>query len=296
MTPTSLVTARGANAARSSTHLGAVPMGADGVARGDGLPSQSANRSRHASLAFKQVFDFAAAGILVVLSAPLFLLIALAIRLSSPGPVFFVQERVGQQGRRFRFFKFRTMLHNADDTVHREFSRNFICGSNGSGKVKVIDSQQNEDRAHPVPFARRGNGHSQGNGNGNGHADGNGRQDAVVYKMTEDPRVTRIGKLLRRTSLDELPQLLNVVRGEMSLVGPRPPVVYELDHYQDWHKQRLSAKPGITGLWQVSGRSSVPFDEMVLLDLHYIENRSMAMDLRIILKTLPVMLKGEGAY
>jgi lipopolysaccharide/colanic/teichoic acid biosynthesis glycosyltransferase len=157
----------------------------------------------------------------------------------------------------FPFYKFLTMKHGADDSVHREFSRDFICGD------------------------------KRGKSNGNG---------SRVYKLTRDPRVTAVGQFLRRTSLDELPQLFNVIRGEMSLVGPRPPVVYELEHYQEWHKRRLTCKPGITGLWQVSGRSSVPFDEMVLLDLYYIEHRSILMDLRIMLKTLPVMLTGSGGY
>jgi lipopolysaccharide/colanic/teichoic acid biosynthesis glycosyltransferase len=236
----------------------------------------SRSRKRRFSLWFKQLMDYGIAGSLVLLATPLFILIGLAIRLTSAGPVFFVQERVGKDGRRFRFFKFRTMRHNADDSVHREFSRNFIRGAEGGNG--------------------NGNASGKGNGNGNAHANGNGHHSGVVYKMTEDPRVTRVGRVLRRTSLDELPQLFNVVRGEMSLVGPRPPVVYELEHYQEWHKRRLQAKPGITGLWQVSGRSTVPFDEMVLLDLHYIENRTTLMDVRIMLKTLPVVFKGDGAY
>lgn len=173
-----------------------------------------------------------------------------------------MQERVGRNGKAFPFYKFRTMKHNSDDAVHREFSREFICGS------------------------KKTHGSASSNANGN----------AKVYKLTRDPRITAIGQFLRRTSLDELPQLFNVLRGEMSLVGPRPPVAYELEHYQDWHKQRLAARPGITGLWQVSGRSSVPFDEMVLLDLYYIEHRSTFMDLRIMAKTLPVMLLGSGGY
>jgi lipopolysaccharide/colanic/teichoic acid biosynthesis glycosyltransferase len=174
---------------------------------------------------------------------------------------------VGVGGRIFDFYKFRTMRHNADDSVHREFSREFIRGS--------------------------GNGNGKPHGNGNGHGSGGGTK---VYKLTRDPRVTAVGALLRRTSLDELPQLFNVLRGEMSLVGPRPPVVYELEHYQDWHKRRLAVRPGLTGLWQVSGRSSVPFDEMVLLDLFYIEHRTAWMDVRILAKTLPVMLMGSGGY
>jgi len=119
---------------------------------------------------------------------------------------------------------------------------------------------------------------------------------ASVFKMTADPRITSIGRFLRKTSLDELPQFINVLKGEMSLVGPRPPLPYELPHYQEWHKKRLVAKPGLTGLWQVSGRSTVPFDEMVMLDLYYIENWSLLLDLKIVLRTVPVMLNGSGAY
>jgi len=207
------------------------------------------------SLAVKRTIDYLLAGAFVVLTAPLFALIALAIKVTSSGPVFFMQHRIGQDGRLFPFFKFRTMRHNSDDRAHREFSRDFITGSNG-----------------------------------------NSSNGAKVYKLTRDPRVTWVGQFLRRTSLDELPQLFNVLRGEMSLVGPRPPLPYELEHYQDWHKRRLSIRPGITGLWQVSGRSSVPFDEMVLLDVYYIEHRSTLMDLRIMAKTLPVMFNGSGAY
>jgi lipopolysaccharide/colanic/teichoic acid biosynthesis glycosyltransferase len=128
----------------------------------------------------------------------------------------------------------------------------------------------------------------------------NGRMEkrggARIFKMVRDPRVTPLGALLRHSSLDELPQLWNVLKGEMSLVGPRPPIHYELDHYQDWHKDRLKVKPGLTGLWQVSGRSSVPFDEMVMLDLHYITHWSLTLDLKIMAKTVPVLLRGDGAY
>jgi lipopolysaccharide/colanic/teichoic acid biosynthesis glycosyltransferase len=221
-----------------------------------------------ASLAVKYGLDFLLSFVFLVLCAPIFLVIAAAIKLNSPGPVLFVQQRVGRGGRVFAFYKFRAMVHNADDSVHREFSREFIRGAD--------------------------NGHN-GNGNRNGRRKGNGN-GAKVYKLTRDPRVTAVGSFLRRTSLDELPQLFNVLRGDMSLVGPRPPVLYELEHYQEWHKRRLAIRPGLTGLWQVSGRSSVPFDEMVLLDLYYIEHRSTWMDLGIMARTLPVMLTGNGAY
>ena len=129
--------------------------------------------------------------------------------------------------------------------------------------------------------------------NGKAQLEDEGRQ---VFKMVRDPRITPIGRFLRRTSLDELPQFWNVLRGEMSLVGPRPPICYELEHYQEWHKDRLRVRPGLTGLWQVSGRSQVGFDEMVMLDLHYICEWSLLLDLRIIARTLPVMVRGDGAY
>ncbi len=253
------------------------------------------------SSAFKQVLDLAIAAVAMTVTAPLFLLIALLIKLNSRGPVLYTQERVGKNGRVFRFYKFRTMQHNADDSVHREFSRNFIRGRGHNGNGNGTNGQGARGRV------ANGNGNagavSGHNGNGNGNGNGASARRATdesetgsIYKMTSDPRVTGVGRLLRRASLDELPQLLNVLRGDMSLVGPRPPVLYELEHYQDWHKRRLHVKPGITGLWQVSGRSSVPFDEMVQLDLHYIDNRNMRMDLWIMARTLPAMVRGDGAY
>ena len=158
-------------------------------------------------------------------------------------------------GRVFLFYKFRTMHPDADDGSHREFQRRYIAGQ---ADVKLA---------------------------------GDGRP---VYKLQADPRITRVGRWLRRLSLDELPQLLNVLRGDMSLVGPRPPIPYEVESYELWHRKRLDMKPGMTGLWQVSGRNRLPFDEMVRLDLFYIENWSLLLDLKIILKTLPVMLRGDA--
>jgi lipopolysaccharide/colanic/teichoic acid biosynthesis glycosyltransferase len=150
------------------------------------------------------------------------------------------------------------MRADTDDKIHREYATNFI-----SGRDLNL-----------------------------GEAGG----EKQVYKMTRDPRITRVGSVLRKTSLDELPQLYNVLKGEMSLVGPRPPIVYELQYYKEWHKRRLDAKPGLTGLWQVSGRSEVPFNEMVLLDLYYIDHWSLKLDFEILLRTIPVILFGKGAY
>jgi exopolysaccharide biosynthesis polyprenyl glycosylphosphotransferase len=186
---------------------------------------------------------------------PFWLLIALLIKLGSNGPVFYKQERVGMDGRIFLCYKFRTMHPNTDDASHREFQRRYIAG------------------------------HAEADPNGD---------DAPVYKLKADPRITRAGRRLRQLSLDELPQLLNVLRGDMSIVGPRPPIPYEVESYELWHRKRLDMKPGMTGLWQVSGRNRLPFEEMVRLDLFYIENWSLLLDLKIILRTLPVMLRGDA--
>ncbi len=204
----------------------------------------------------KRLADLACAGLLVLLAAPLMAVIALAIKRSSPGPVLFVQERLGRDGRPFPFFKFRSMAHNSDDAIHRQFAAMFIAGD-ADGCRKTNDGEE-------------------------------------VFKLKADPRITRIGALLRRTSLDELPQLFNILRGEMSLVGPRPPIAYEIENYQPWHLERLKAVPGLTGLWQVSGRSRVSFDDMVRLDVRYINTWSPWQDLTIMLKTIPVVLRGTG--
>lgn len=210
-------------------------------------------------LATKRATDLAGSALGLLVTAPLFLVIALAIKLTSKGPVFFRQQRIGHFGKPFVFVKFRSMYLNNDPKVHLDYIRQLI-----SGKAERQPS----------------------NGNGQG-----------VYKLTTDPRVTRVGALLRKTSMDELPQLINVLRGEMSLVGPRPPIPYEVDTYQTWHRRRvLEAKPGITGLWQVSGRSRVGFDEMVRLDVRYAMQRSFWLDLKILLLTPRAVILGEGAY
>ena len=205
--------------------------------------------------ALKRAFDIAFSASVLLIGSPVFLVISLLVKASSPGPVLFRQTRLGVDGEPFDFYKFRSMRHNNDDQAHREFCADFIRG------------QQDE----PVG-------------------------DDQVFKMVADPRITKIGGFLRRTSLDELPQFWNVLKGEMSVVGPRPPIAYEFEHYEDWHKDRLKVKPGLTGLWQVSGRSQVGFDEMVMLDLHYISQWSFLLDLRIIARTIPVMVRGDGAY
>ena len=284
MTPTSLVTAQ--NSADSHADANSLLSPHVGTLEGHATYESDAEKGfgNRFSLACKQGIDRLIAGALMLVTLPVFAVTALAIKVTSRGPVFYVQKRVGQSGRTFRFFKFRTMRHDSDDRAHRDFARDFIQNSGANGKPHS-NPEHGPVEMKPTLVVDEHN-HAGKNGNGNGK----------VYKMTADPRVTAVGRFLRRTSLDELPQIFNVLRGEMSMVGPRPPVPYEVEHYQEWHKRRLAAKPGITGLWQVSGRSSVPFDEMVLLDLYYIENRSTAMDIRIMAKTLPVMVKGDGAY
>jgi len=216
------------------------------------------NRRKY-KIAVKRLMDIVGSGIALIFGAPVFLLIGLVVKLTSKGPMFFRQERIGQHGRPFTFLKFRTMQVNNDPGLHKEYVRKLIAGV-----------------AEAAPS------------NGNGHG---------VYKIKSDPRVTKVGSFLRRTSLDELPQLINVLRGEMSLVGPRPPIKYEVDHYDIWHKSRLlEAKPGITGLWQVNGRSRVKFDEMVRLDIRYARTWSIWLDVKILLQTPHAVLIGEGAY
>ena len=210
-------------------------------------------------LVMKRIVDVAGSSILLVLCSPVLLACALAVRLTSKGPVLFRQQRVGQHGKCFTFFKFRSMHVNNDETVHKEYV------------VKLIANQ-----AELLPEE----GDSQG-----------------VFKLTKDKRITPVGHFLRRSSLDELPQLFNVLNGDMSLVGPRPPIPYELAVYQTWHRRRLlEVKPGITGLWQVTGRSQVSFDEMVRLDLRYAMTWTLWLDVKILLRTPSAVIKGSGAY
>jgi len=203
----------------------------------------------------KRSLDILISALAILLLFPLWLLIAVLIKLDSRGPIFYTQERVGMDGRLFLVFKFRTMKADADPEKHREYQRAFIAGR---AEANLGDSTR------------------------------------PTYKLLDDPRITRVGKVLRRTSLDEVPQLLNVLMGDMSVVGPRPPIPYEVEAYELWHRKRLDMKPGLTGLWQVSGRNRLPFEEMVRLDLFYIENWSLLLDLKIILRTGLVMIGGEG--
>lgn len=217
------------------------------------------HQARRLSGALKRAIDILISGAGLLCASPIFLAIALAIRAGTKGPVFFRQARIGQHGKTFVLLKFRSMYLDNDVAVHKEYVKRLIAG-----------------KAERQPS----------NGNGGG-----------VYKLTADPRITRIGALLRKTSLDELPQLINVLRGEMSMVGPRPPLTYEVESYDLWHRQRLNeAKPGITGLWQVSGRSQVTFDEMVRLDLRYARSCSTWMDIKILLLTPRAMFIGQGAH
>jgi lipopolysaccharide/colanic/teichoic acid biosynthesis glycosyltransferase len=214
------------------------------------------NRKR-TLLLVKRSIDVAVSGLGLAVLSPVFLGIAAAIKLTSKGPVLFRQERVGQYGRLFTVLKFRSMYTQNDNSVHKDFV------------MKLIRNE-----AQPA------------------HGEGAG-----VYKLTNDRRITPIGKWLRRLSLDEFPQIINVLKGDMSLVGPRPAIPYELAAYQTWHRRRvLEAKPGITGLWQVTSRSSVKFDEMVRLDLRYATSWSLWLDLKILLMTPLAVIKGSGAY
>jgi exopolysaccharide biosynthesis polyprenyl glycosylphosphotransferase len=194
----------------------------------------------------KRLFDVCATMIGIALLSPVFIATAIAIKLDSEGPVFFAQDRLGQKGKYFKMYKFRSMVTNAEKLL------------------KELESQ-NEVSGH-------------------------------MFKMKNDPRITKIGKLIRKTSIDELPQLFNVLKGNMSLVGPRPPLPREVYEYDKWQDLRLSVRPGITGLWQVSGRNNIGFEEMVHLDLKYIRERSLVYDIKIILKTIPVLLGDSKAF
>ena len=205
----------------------------------------------------KRTSDILISGLAVIILSPILLVVSLLVKRGSSGPVMFKQERVGMDGRIFLCYKFRSMYADADDTAHREAYRKNILGD-------VAANAGDPDRP-------------------------------IFGKVKNDDRVTPAGRWLRRSSLDELPQLFNVLKGDMSVVGPRPPIPYEVEGYELWHRKRLDMKPGITGLWQVSGRNRLTFDEMVRTDLYYIENWSLWLDLKIIFLTLPAVWRGDGA-
>jgi lipopolysaccharide/colanic/teichoic acid biosynthesis glycosyltransferase len=209
---------------------------------------------------------------------PLFLATALLVRLSSPGPALFRQERVGYGGRRFVLYKFRSMYTNSDERLHQVAYAQFLRGERASGKV---------DGA--VLAALSADGAASGEA-------GSAAEAEAGSQPSGDPRITKVGHFLRRSSLDELPQLFNVLRGEMSLVGPRPPIPYEVDCYAPWHRGRLDTLPGLTGEWQVHGRGRVTFERMVEMDLAYIDRQSFWYDLKLLVLTLPTVLARRGAW
>lgn len=203
----------------------------------------------------KRILDIILSSIALVILSPLFLVVAMGIKLSSRGPVIFRQERIGKEGRPFNFCKFRSMHMSSSGSRHKEYVQDFI---------KKKNQCKNDD--------------------------------IRVYKITDDPRIFKFGKFIRKTSIDEFPQFFNVIKGNMSLVGPRPCLSYEWSCYEEWHKNRLKILPGCTGIWQALGRSSVTFEEMVILDLYYISNMTLWLDLKIILQTFPVIFLGKGGH
>lgn len=204
----------------------------------------------------KRSLDVVGSLVGLLLFSPFFTVLPVLIKLTSKGPVFYRQERIGRNGRKFKMIKFRSMYLDNDDVIHKEYVRKLI-----TGEVTESDAPQG------------------------------------IFKIQGDPRVTPIGRFIRKYSLDELPQFINVLKGDMSLVGPRPPIKYEVQHYRSWQRNRLIGKrPGLTGLWQVTGRSRTTFDEMVRLDLRYLNGWSISLDLKILLRTPLAVLKCKGAY
>jgi lipopolysaccharide/colanic/teichoic acid biosynthesis glycosyltransferase len=247
----------------------AFPEGLDTNSNGNGTKSHMSpalypdvfevGKKKKLSLLTKRTTDIVGSSFALAVLSPVIAVLAAAVKLTSKGPVFFRQERIGQYGVPFQFLKFRSMRESNDSGVHEEYVKNFIAGKAGP---TLHDGKQ-----------------------------------TGVYKITNDPRVTWLGKIMRRTSLDELPQFWNVLKGEMSLVGPRPPIRYEMEAYDVWHRRRLvEVKPGITGLWQVGGRSKTTFDEMVRLDLQYSRTWSPLLDAKILLRTPGAVISRDGAY
>lgn len=214
--------------------------------------------SKKVQIIIKRVIDIVGSIFGIIIFSPLMLITCFAIKITSPGPIIFKQQRIGLKGKKFYFYKFRSMRVDEDDRIHREYVSSLIKGE--------LDKINQGDKNNPL------------------------------YKIKDDPRVTKIGKIIRKTSIDELPQFFNVLKGEMSLVGPRPPIPYEVEKYEPWHLRRiLEVKPGITGLWQVNGRSKTSFNDMVRLDLKYALNWSLWLDIKILLKTAIAVIHSGGA-
>ena len=242
---------------RLHVHAGLGVGGAREVSPSDPLVAEIHSARKRATVreSLKRTLDIVLSLTLLILLSPVFLVLAAIIKLTSSGPVFFKQDRIGQMAKTFKMVKFRSMYAEAAPALHQQFVTDFI----------------------------KSGGQAKGAGDG-------------FFKIKKDPRITRIGHVLRKTSLDELPQLWNVLRGDMSLVGPRPPLQYQLEQYRSWHWRRvLEAKPGMTGLWQVEGRSRTTFDEMVRLDLRYVRTQSLWTDIRILLATPRAVVTGKGA-
>lgn len=209
----------------------------------------------------KRTIDIIGSIMALIILSPLFLIVSICIKFTSKGPVIFRQKRIGQFGKKFTFLKFRSMYVNNNPSIHQEYIKKLILEKDSNDTNNVNSKKEN------------------------------------VYKIKNDPRIAPIGRFLRKTSIDEFPQFINVLKGEMSLVGPRPPLPYEMSMYDIWHRRRvMEAKPGITGLWQVIGRSSTTFDEMVRLDIRYIKGWSIWLDIKILVQTPWVVLMGKGAY
>lgn len=217
-------------------------------------PTQTIIISNPGYFRAKRVLDVAFSLLMLIPLSIVMGVFAILIRINSKGPIFFCQKRLGKNGVEFDMFKLRSMYVDSDDLLHRKSFKKYINGT-------ALNNNVNSDN---------------------------------LYKLVDDPRVTRIGRFIRKFSIDELPQFLNVLRGEMTLVGPRPPLPYEVEEYDSQHWIRLSGKPGLTGTWQVYGRSRVPFQEMVEMDIEYLNEQSLLQDLKLIVLTLPVMLKGCG--
>jgi lipopolysaccharide/colanic/teichoic acid biosynthesis glycosyltransferase len=233
-------------------------IGAEQYARDLPVIMLSQARSSEFAIGMRRAADVAGAALGLILLSPLLLVVCIGIRLSSPGPVIFSQTRIGIDGRPFEFYKFRSMHAGRSSKQHENYVRNFIKG-------EVLGQSV-------------------------------GAAAVDVFKIADDPRTFGFGRLIRRTSIDEFPQLFNVLKGEMSLISPRPCLPYEWEAYEEWHKERLSVAPGCTGMWQVYGRSAVTFEDMVIMDLYYISNRSLILDVRILYKTISVILFAKGGF